>query len=180
LIFVSTSAPYYLVTYDRVERARRNVKEGLLIFDLSNPRTVEDKVATIKKVKLINIDQISEIVEKNIRARKNEIQSAEKIINNEMESVDSILKRRKAEPVVVSIFKSIDVIRERELKKTLSILGKSLGPKEAKTIEQLSHAIVEGILSTPMNNLRKEIELCNENEELMRRVAKLFKYEDKY
>jgi glutamyl-tRNA reductase len=179
LIFVSTSAPYYLVTYDRIEKARRNAKEGLLIFDLSNPRTVEDKVATIKKVKLINIDQISEIVEKNIRARKNEIQAAEKIINNEMESVDSLLKRRKVEPVVVSIFKSVDVIRERELKKALSIIGKSLGPKEAKTIEELSYAIVEGILSTPMNNLRKEIELCNENEELMRVVAKLFKYEDK-
>jgi glutamyl-tRNA reductase len=81
---------------------------------------------------------------------------------------------------VVSIFKSVDVIRERELKKALSILGNSLGSKEAKTIEQLSHAMVEGILSTPMNNLRKEIELCNENEELMRLVAKLFKYEDKY
>src|SRR5919198_3885929 len=180
LIFVSTNAPYYLVTYDRIEKARRNTKEGLLIFDLSNPRTVEDKVATIKKVKLINIDQISEIVEKNIRARKNEIQSAEKIINNEMDSIDSLLKRRKVEPVVVSIFKSVDIIRERELKKALSIIGKSLGPKEAKTIEELSYAIVEGILSTPMNNLRKEIELCNENEELMRLMAKLFKYEDKY
>jgi glutamyl-tRNA reductase len=180
LIFVSTNAPYYLVTYDRVEKARRDAKEGLLIFDLSNPRTVEDKVATIKKVKLINIDQISEIVERNIRARKNEIQSAEKIINNEMGSVDSILKRKKVEPTVVSIFKSVDVIRERELKKALSILGRSLGPKEAKTIEELSYAIVEGILSTPMNNLRKEIELCNESEELMRVVAKLFKYEDKY
>jgi glutamyl-tRNA reductase len=180
LIFVSTTAPYYLVTYDRVEKARRNAKEGLLIFDLSNPRTVEDKVATIKKVKLINIDQISEIVEKNIRARKNEIQSAEKIINSEMESVDSLLKRRKVEPIVVSIFKSVDVIRERELKKALSIIGKSLGPKEAKTIEELSYAIVEGILYTPMNNLRKEIKLSNENEELMRVVSKLFKYEDKY
>jgi glutamyl-tRNA reductase len=180
LIFVSTNAPYYLVTYDRVEKSRRNAKEGLLIFDLSNPRTVEDKVATIKKVKLINIDQISEIVEKNIRARKNEIQSAEKIINNEMESVDSLLKRRKVEPIVVSIFKNVDVIRERELKKALSIIGKSLGPKEAKTIEELSYALVEGILSTPMNNLRKEIELSSENEELMRVVSKLFKYEDKY
>ena len=180
LIFVSTNAPYYLVTYDRVEKARRNAKEGLLIFDLSNPRTVEDKVATIKKVKLINIDQISEIVEKNIRARKNEIQSAEKIINSEMESVDSLLKRRKVEPIVVSIFKSVDVIRERELKKALSIIGKSLGPKEAKTIEELSYAIVEGILYTPMNNLRKEIESSNENEELMRVVSTLFKYEDKY
>jgi glutamyl-tRNA reductase len=61
------------------------------------------------------------------------------------------------------------------------MLGKKIGPEESKIIEQLSQAIVEGILSTPMNNLRKEIEVCNGNEEeLMKMVAKLFKYEDKH
>jgi glutamyl-tRNA reductase len=129
---------------------------------------------------LINIDQISELVEKNIRARKNEIQSAEKLIDDEMRFVDSVVKRKKAEPIIVSIFKSVDIIREHELKKAFSILGKTIGSKESKTIEQLSYAIVEAILSVPMNNLRKEIELCDENEELMNFVAKLFKYEDKY
>lgn len=181
LIFVSTTAPYYLVTYDRIEKAMCNREEGMMIFDLSNPRTVEEKVAIIKKVKLINMDQIAEIVEKNIRARKSEIQSAEKIIYDEIKSVDTILKRKKAEPIVVSVFKSVDTIRDRELKKALSMLGKKIGPEESKTIEQLSQAIVEGILSTPMNNLRKEIEVCNGNEEeLMNMVAKLFKYEDKH
>ena len=97
-----------------------------------------------------------------------------------MESVDSLLKSRKVEPIVVSIFKSVDVIRERDLKKALSIIGKSLGPKEAKTIEELSHIIVERIISTPMNNLIKEIEPSNENEEMMKVVSKLFKYEDRY
>jgi glutamyl-tRNA reductase len=127
------------------------------------------------------MDQIAEIVEKNIRARKSEIQSAEKIIDDEIKSVDTILKRKKAEPIVVSVFKSVDIIRDRELKKALSMLGKKIGPEESKTIEQLSHAIVEAILSTPMNNLRKEIEVCNGNEEeLMKMVAKLFKYEDKH
>jgi glutamyl-tRNA reductase len=129
---------------------------------------------------LINIDQISELVEKNMRARKNEIQSAEKLIDEEMRIVDTTLRRKKAEPMIVSIFKNVDIIREHELKKAFSILGKTLGSNESKTIEQLSYAIVEGILSTPMNNLRKEIELCDENEELMKLVAKLFRYEDKY
>jgi glutamyl-tRNA reductase len=115
-----------------------------------------------------------------MRARKNEIQSAEKLIDDEMRFVDTTLRRKKAEPMIVSIFKNVDIIRERELKKAFSILGKTLGPNESKTIEQLSYAIVEGILSTPMNNLRKEIELCDENEELMKLVAKLFRYEDKY
>jgi glutamyl-tRNA reductase len=45
-------------------------------------------------------------------------------------------------------------------------------------IEQFSYAIVEGVLSTPMNNLRKEIE-SGQSEELMKIIAKLFKYEEK-
>jgi len=181
LIFVSTTAPYYLVTYNRIERARRTAEKGMMIFDLSNPRTVEETIATIKRVKLINIDQIAELVEKNRRSRKNEIQLAEMIIADEMKSLEKVLKRKKVDPTVVSIFRSVDNIRERELKKTLSILGNTLGQQEAKTIEQLSYAIVEGVLSTPMKNLRKEIELGNGNEEeLVKTVSKLFKYEEKY
>jgi glutamyl-tRNA reductase len=84
----------------------------------------------------------------------------------------------KAEPTVVSVFKSVDVIRERELRKAMSRLGRKLGPDEAKILEQLSHAIVEGVLAAPMNNLRKEIETA-EGDELVRLVAKLFKYGEK-
>ena len=143
-------------------------------------RTVEEKVASIKKVKLINMDQIAEIVEKNIRSRKNEIQSAEKIIDTEMKSVDTMLKRKRVEPMVISIFKKVDEIREHELKKAFYILRDKVGPGEAKVVEQLSYAIVEGVLSAPMNNLRKEIEMgITDQEEIMKIIAKLFRYEDK-
>jgi glutamyl-tRNA reductase len=151
----------------------------MMIFDLSNPRTVDEKVATIHGVKLINMDQIAELVEKNMRLRKKEVNSAEKIIQTEMRSVESMMKRMKAEPVIVSVFKSVDSIRERELRKALSMLGKKADAKEARIIEQLSYAIVEGILSTPMNYVRKEMEAGDMgNEELMKVVAKMFKYED--
>ena len=179
LIFISTTAPYYLITYDRIEKAINKRDEGMIIFDLSNPRAVEETVKTIRKVKLINMDQIAEIVEGNMRSRKNEIQAAEKMIDNEMKSADVILKRNRAEPTVVSIFKRVDTIRDHELKKALSLLGKAVGPRESRIIEQLSYAVVEGILSSPMNNLRKEIETSNEDEELMKLVVKLFNYEDK-
>ena len=180
LIFVSTIAPYYLLTYERISKAMTRRKKGIMIFDLSNPRTVEERVTTIKKVKLINIDQIAEVVEKNIRSRKNEIQSASKIIDAEIKSVDTLLKRRRIEPIIISIFKNVDEIRARELKKAFYILKNRIGPNEAKVIEHLSHAIVEGVLSAPMNNLRKEIELAvDDQEEIMKVIAKLFKYEDK-
>ena len=96
-----------------------------------------------------------------------------------MKSVDSILKRKKVDPVVVSVFKSVDAIREREFKKALTILGNKLGSEESRIIEQLSYAIVEGIISTPMNNLKTEIEIGDEDEEkIMNVVARLFKYKE--
>jgi len=178
LIFMSTTAPYYLITYNRIEKAMANRDKWLLVFDLSNPRTVEDKISTIKKVKLFNIDQISEKVERNIRSRKNEIESAERIIDAEMKMVDTILKRKEAEPIVVSIFKDVDGIRERELKKAISMLGPTIGPEERRILEQFSYAMVEAIMSTPMNRLRKEIETESKKEDVMRIAARLFNYHE--
>jgi len=178
LIFTATVAPYRLLTFERIETAMEGRREGMMIFDLSNPRTVDEKVATIHGIKLVNMDQIAELVGRNMRSRMKEMSAAEKIISDEIKSVDTMMKRLKAEPVVVSVFKNVDMIRKRELKKALSMLGKKLGPDEAKVVEQLSYAIVEGVLSTPMNNLRKEIE-DGQSEELMKIVAKLFKYEEK-
>jgi glutamyl-tRNA reductase len=180
LIFVSTTAPYYLVTYDRIEKAMSKRENGMMILDLSNPRTVEERVASVSKVKLINLDQIAEMAEKNRRSRQNEIGSAERIIDVEMNSMSNMYKRKKADPFVDSVFKNVDTIRDRELKKALSILGKKIGPEEYKIIEKLSYAIVEGILSSPMNNLRKELEKCNEKEDdFMNLIIKLFSYENK-
>ena len=180
VIFTATMAPYRLITYERIENAmmdRKGERSSMMIFDLSNPRTVDERVATIRGVKLINMDQIAELVGKNMRSRIKEVNSAEKLINDEMKSFDTIMKRMKAEPVVMTVFRNVDTIRERELKKALTMIGKKLAPEEAKVVEQLSYAIVEGVLSVPMNNLRKELE-DGGNEELMKIVAKLFKYEE--
>jgi glutamyl-tRNA reductase len=180
LIFVSTVAPYYLVTYERITKAMIGRKKALMLFDLSNPRAVEERVASIKKVKLINMDQIAEVVEKNIRSRRNEIQSAERIVDMEMKSFDTLMKRTRVEPIIVSIFKDVDEIRGREVKKALYILKDRIGPDDARVVEQLSRSIVEGILSAPMNNLRKENVLgAADHEGIMRAIAKLFVYENK-
>lgn len=180
IIFVSTTAPYYLLTHDRIKTTTETKKNtSLLIFDLSNPRTVEDSISQIDNVFLFNLDQIGGIVQRNLEWRKAEIQSADKIIEEEMKNMDLLLKRRKADPVVVSVFRNVDKIRKRELNKALSILGPKIGPQEGKIIEQFSHALLEGIISTPMNNLRRQVQNdIDDEQELMRLAAKLFNYEN--
>lgn len=179
IVFISTVAPYYLLTYERMKEIIEKRGKALMIFDLSNPRTVEDKIANLNKVKLVNIDQISEIVEKNIRKRKKEIQSAEEIINDEIFLIKEILKRKSSEPAIVTIFKDAEAIREKEFRKALSLIEmEKMNEKDIKIMEQFSYALVEGILSTPMNNLRKEFSQDNKNSsELINLVLKLFNYE---
>ena len=69
IIFVATTAPYFLVTFDKMKDAMKN-KSGTMILDLSNPRTVDEKVATIPGIKLMNIDQIAEMVDKKHEKKK--------------------------------------------------------------------------------------------------------------
>jgi glutamyl-tRNA reductase len=178
IIFVSTTAPYNLITYDRIFNSKKK-NDGMMIFDLSNPRTVDDKIATISGIKLVNIDQIAEVVDRNLKRRHEEVRLAEKMIQSGMESMDLLFRKIKAEPFVVSIFKIVDEVRNRELSKAVRMLGIKKGMKEFEIMEQLSFAIVEGILSTPMNNFRKEIGSTEKNEDVLNIVSRIFNYEPK-
>lgn len=173
-LFVATTAPYYLVPYERAEKAMQNRNGQMVIVDLSNPRTVEEKVSAIKGLKLINIDEVSALVERNLNVRMHEVKDAERIIEDGVYAVEARMRRLEVEPVVDTLFKKVNTIRERELGKALQMLG-DLNEEEKKVIEQLSHAIVEGILSNPMDILRRASEVGDK--ELMKAVLKLFKYE---
>ncbi len=173
ILFVATVAPYFLVTYDKVKEAMESRKNGMLIMDLSNPRTVDERVSTIKKIKMMNLDQIAEMVDKNMRTRIGVVSSAEKIINEELSVMEAAMKRIEIEPIVKNVFKEIDHARVKELKKALQMLGETDAQK-IRIIDQLTQAIVEDIISVPMNNLRKASE--QGDSEILRTVTKLFDY----
>jgi len=135
----------------------KNKNNGMMILDLSNPRTVDEKVATIKGVKLMNLDQIAEMVEKNMNARLNKVKTVENIIREEISVLEASMKRLDAEPLVTDVFKNIENLREKELQKALQMLDEK-DEKKVKIIEELTKAVVESIVSTPMNNIRKASE----------------------
>ena len=176
IIFVATSAPYFLVTFERIQEALKQKDGGIMLLDLSNPRTVDEKVAQLNKIKLMNIDQIAEMVDKNMRSRIGQRNTAEQIINEELPVVQATMKRLEAEPIVKDVFKNIDNLRSKELQKALSMLGE-IDEDKKKIVDDLTKAIVESIISTPMNNLRKETE--QGNDDLLNSVSKLFDYKKK-
>jgi len=173
VLFVATTAPYFLVTQERIKKAMQGKKKGMMILDLSNPRTVDDKVATIGGVKLMNLDQIAEMVEKNMKSRLTKVKSVENIISEEVFVLEASMKRLDAEPLVKDVFKNIDSLREKELQKALQMLNEK-DEKKIKIIEDLTKAVVESIVSTPMNNIRKASE--QGKPDIIEMASKLFDY----
>jgi len=176
VIFVATTAPYFLVTFDKMKDAMKNKKSGTMILDLSNPRTVDEKVATIPGIKLMNIDQIAEMIDKNMKKRREKVSAVENIISEEVPIIEATMKRLDAEPLVKDVFTNADSMRIKELQKALQMLGET-DEKRIRIIDDLTKAVVESIVSTPMNNLRKASE--QGNPELLEIASKLFNYKKK-
>ena len=175
IIFVATTAPYFLVTFEKMKDAMKD-KSGTMILDLSNPRTVDEKVATIPGIKLMNIDQIAEMVDKNMKKRKDKVSTVENIISEEVPIIEATMKRLDAEPLVKDVFTNADSLRIKELQKALQMLGET-DEERIRIIDDLTKAVVESIVSTPMNNLRKASE--QGNPDLLDIASKLFVYKKK-
>ncbi len=173
VIFVATTAPYFLVTHEKIMEAMKDKNKGMVILDLSNPRTVDEKVATVGGVKLMNLDQIAEMVEKNMNSRLNKVKTIENIINEEVTVLEASMKRLEVEPFVKEVFKNIEYRREKELQKALQMLGEK-DEEKIKIIDELTKAVVESIVSTPMNNIRKASE--QGKPDVVELASKLFDY----
>jgi len=108
-----------------------------------------------------------------MNARLNMVKTIENIINEEVSVLEASMKRLDAEPLVKDVFKNIENLREKELQKALQMLGEK-DERKIKIIEELTKAVVESIVSTPMNNIRKASE--QGEPDVVELASKLFDY----
>jgi len=75
-------------------------KKGTLMLDLSDPRTVDEKISTIKGIKLVNPAQINEMIEENTKKRKKAVSAVEEMISQEIPIIEATMKRVGTESLV--------------------------------------------------------------------------------
>jgi len=100
IIFVATTADTFLIRFKKIEKIMKNKKKGTLIMDLSEPRTVDELIATIKGIKLVNPAQINEMIAENTKKRLNAVSSVEEKIDEEIPIIEATLKRISGESLV--------------------------------------------------------------------------------
>jgi len=162
------------LTVDKpVIRARRlRVQRKLLVVDISQPRAVEEKVGSIDGVILRNIDDLKEVVEKSIRSREVEAEKARKTIFEELGRFERQQFEFLIEPLISEIYKHVDGIRQKELKRALSKMAES-DEKKVGILDRFSRELVERILQTPIDQLREAA--LNNDDDLLSAAEKLFK-----
>ena len=160
IIFVATTADYFLITYNKIRRVMENKKKGTMILDISEPRVVDETVSSLPSTKLMFRDQIAEMEERNLLARKEMVRAAEKMISKEVPILEATMKRLEPEHLVKDIFSSVDSLRKKELEKALQMLGET-DKEKIKIIDELTKAVVENIVSIPVNNTKKASEQDN-------------------
>jgi glutamyl-tRNA reductase len=154
IIFVATTADYFIITYNKIKIIMENKTKGTMILDVSDPRAVDEKVSTFPATKLMFRDQIIEMEERVLKARNEEVLAVEKMISKEVPIIEATMKRLEPEPLVRDVFVSVDSLRKQELEKALQKLGET-DEKKIKIIEELTKAVVESIVSISVSNSKK-------------------------
>ena len=155
IVISATDAPEYVITGDMVSQARtKSNGDGLFLFDLAMPRDIDPDVGKIAAVSLYNMDDLSAITVGNLEERKKAAEDAEGVIEGEVRRFMAWWGSLDVMPVIRSLRRQAEDIRERELEKALSLM-KALSPEDSKVVEALTRAIVNRLLHAPTETLKQ-------------------------
>ena len=157
IIFVATTADYFILEYDRIKRQMESKKTGTMILDISEPRAISEDVSMCSGLKLMFRDQVEEQYTEVIKMAHAKIPAVEKAIAKEVPTLDATMNKMHAEPInrPKDVFAKVDQLREQELKKALKKLG-DIDQEKIKVIEQLTKSVIENIVTIPQKSDDKD------------------------
>lgn len=153
ILISSTGATQYIIKpWDVRQLMMRRGNRPLMVIDIAVPRDSDPEVGNIRGVTLINIDDLQQIVEENIRRREGEAERARIIIEEEIASVEERFTYLSTRPVMASLAYKAEHVRERALRKALAKID-GLTEDDIRVLDHMSRVIVRKLLREPMIRL---------------------------
>lgn len=179
VVISATSAPHYILLKDDIEKAMAERCEKLLIIDIANPRDVDLAAAEVPNVELHNIDSLKNISQENMKQRMADAAAVEAIIAEELDLLKAKYKRKEAEDLLARLYSQAETIKDQEVKKAMNKLSArhTLGEIEQQVLRDMSHSIVNKLLSEPTKALKSAAE--RGDVEVLKSLNELFGLEEK-
>jgi glutamyl-tRNA reductase len=155
VVITSTSSPHYVITRELMQgvvKARRH--RPLFLIDIAVPRDVDPRVENMDNVFLFDVDDLEEVANQNIAARKREAEQAERIVEEEVSAFEDWQRSLDLTPTLVALRERVRSVVRGELDRTLPRL-KSLSDAERKSLDAMCEAMVNKLLHRPLTELKK-------------------------
>ncbi|OUT69930.1 MAG: glutamyl-tRNA reductase [Synechococcus sp. TMED19] len=152
LLFTSTGADEPIIDRVRLEAASRS--QRLMLIDIGVPRNISADAAEASAVQCFDVDDLKEVVERNVAARQELARQAEVLLDEDRQAFIDWWDGLEAVPTINRLRRHMEEIREQELLKALSRMGSDFSDRERKVVEALTKGLVNKILHGPTTALR--------------------------
>ncbi len=151
LIVVATGAEEPVLTRSDLAAAMEvRGSRPLLVVDLGVPRNVDPGASKIGNLFLHTIDSLQNLIELNLKRRREEVPKVEEMLGRELDRFFSWYKSLDAEPVVAELQRQAEDIRRRELASAYA----RFPPETHGDLDRLTRSLVRKILHHPSARLR--------------------------
>lgn len=144
-------------------------KKDLLILDLSIPKNVDPNVTELNNVRLLHLDDLSQITDETLERRKQHIPLAEDIIETIKAEFNSWLETRKFAPTIKALKEKLSSFASSELE-TQRKKTTNFNEEQARLI---SNNIIQKITNHFAHHLKDEEVSADESLELIKKVFQL-------
>ncbi|WP_147677085.1 glutamyl-tRNA reductase [Algibacter pacificus] len=141
----------------------------LLILDLSIPKNVDENVLELEGVKLVHLDDLSQITDRTLEARKQHIPSAEAIIEEVKTEFNNWLETRKFAPTIKALKHKLNDFALAEL----DTQRKKMADFNEVQAEIISNNIIQKITNHFAHHLKDDDVPTDESLELIKKVFQL-------
>jgi len=156
IVISATGAPHIILFAETVKRAmQQRGGKPMCLIDIAVPRDIDEGVKKVENVRLYDVDDLEAVCATSQEERGKEVSKVEKIVDEDVEAFMHWWDAQKAVPLVAAIKEKAEIIRSREMAKSLRKMG-HLTEEDRQRLEALTKSIVSKILHDPIISLKEQ------------------------
>ena len=154
---------------ERARKARRRMP--IFMVDLAVPRDIEQEVSELDDVFLYTVDDLQQIVQGNMDARRAAVEQAEAIIDTQVGQFMHWMQVRESVPLIRALRDQAEEARRHEVERAMRLLARGDDPKQV--LESLSQGLTNKLMHAPTQALNEAS--GDEREGLAAALSRIFR-----
>ncbi len=151
VVITSTGAAEFILTESNVRAvmAQRQNKP-IFMIDISVPRNIDPAVKRVYNAFAYDIDDLNQIVDRNLSRRRLEVAKVEKIVDDEVAKFVDWHRSLEVTPTIKYLVEKCEAVRKEEVRRS----AKHFTREQLEMIDAMTQSIVSKILHSPIARLR--------------------------